>query len=94
MTLTAIKNSDGSYAFTVPADVTEVILAVMGDVSGDARINMGDVSKLYAHIKGTNMLTGVTLFMADISGDGQINMGDLSMLYAHIKGTNLLAWDT
>jgi hypothetical protein len=55
---------------------------------------MGDVSKLYAHIKGTNMLTGVTLFMADISDDGRINMGDVSKLYAHIKGTNLLAWDT
>ena len=61
---------------------------------GNGRVNMGDVSKLYAHINGTNMLTGVTLFMADISDDGRINMGDVSKLYAHIKGTNLLAWDT
>ena len=77
-----------------PDGVTEVSLAVMGDVSGDGRINMGDVSKLYAHIKGTNILTGDTLFVADISGDGRINMGDVSKLYAHIKGTNLLTWDT
>ena len=92
--ITAVANGNGTYSFTAPAGVTEVLLVVKGDVSGDGRVNMGDVSKLYAHIKGTNMLTGVTLFMADISDDGRINMGDVSKLYAHIKGTNLLTWDT
>lgn len=92
--IAATKNGDGTYSFTAPASVTEVVLVVKGDVSGDARINMGDVSKLYAHIKGTNILTGDALFMADISGDRRINMGDVSKLYAHIKGTNLLTWDT
>ena len=87
------ETGNGTYSFTAPAGVTEVLLVVKGDVSGDGRVNMGDVSKLYAHIKGTNMLTGVTLFTADISDDGRINMGDVSKLYAHIKGTNLLAWD-
>lgn len=28
----------------------------MADISDDGRINIGDVSKLYAHIKGTNLL--------------------------------------
>lgn len=92
--IAAVANGNGTYSFTAPAGVTEVLLVVKGDVSGDGRVNMGDVSKLYAHIKGTNMLTGVTLFMADISDDGRINMGDVSKLYAHIKETNLLAWDT
>lgn len=92
--ITAVANGNGTYSFTAPAGVTEVLLVVKGDVSGDGRVNMGDVSKLYAHIKGTNMLTGVTLFMADISDDGRINMGDVSKLYAHIKGTNFLTWDT
>ena len=94
VSLKAIKNVDSTYSFEAPDGVTEVILAVKGDVSGDGRVNMGDVSKLYANMKGTSVLTGDTLFAADISGDGRINMGDVSKLYAHTKGTNLLTWDT
>ena len=92
--LTATQNSVGSYAFTVPTDVTEVILAVKGDISGDGRINVGDVSKLYAHVKQTSLLSGDTLFVADTSGDNRINVGDVSKLYAHVKQTALLTWDT
>jgi hypothetical protein len=89
-----ILNSDGTYSFTAPVGVTEVILAVKGDVSGDGRVNVGDVSKLYAHVKQTNMLTGDALFVADVSNDGRINIGDVSKLYGHCKGTNVLTWDT
>lgn len=62
-----------------------------GDISGDDKVNMGDVAKLYAHIKGTSVLTNETgLDRCDISGDGKVNMGDVAKLYAHIKGTNKL----
>lgn len=94
VTITARANSNGSYSFTAPTGVTEVILMIKGDVGGDGRINMGDVSRLYSHLKGVNLLTGTDLFGADVSGDGRVNMGDVSMLYAHLKGINLLHWDT
>jgi hypothetical protein len=62
-----------------------------GDVSGEGKVNMADVAKLYAHIKGTNVLTAENgLERCDITGEGKINMADVARLYAHIKGTNKL----
>ena len=93
-TLEVSKKNHVTREYTVTVGSSNVTqdakIYLKGDVSCDGRVNMGDVSKLYAHIKGTNILTGDALFMADISGDGRINMGDVSKLYAHIKGTNLL----
>lgn len=94
VSLKAIKNMDSTYSFVAPDGVTEVILAVKGDITGDGRINVGDVSKLYAHVKQTNQFTGDVLFVADISGDNRTNVGDVSKLYAHVKQTALLTWDT
>jgi hypothetical protein len=94
VTLNGVKNADGSYSFTAPAGVTEVLLGVKGDISGDGRINVVDVSKLYAHVKQTTPLNGDTLFIADISGDNRINVVDVSKLYASVKQTAPLTWDT
>lgn len=60
-----------------------------GDVTGEGAVNMADVAKLYAHIKGTTLLT-TGLDRCDITGEGKINMADISKLYAHIKGTKPL----
>jgi hypothetical protein len=94
VTLKGTKNSDGSYSFTAPAGVTEVILGIKGDVTGEGSVNMGDISQLYAHIRRTSTLTGDILFIADVTGDGNVNMGDISQIYAHIRGNTLLTWDT
>ena len=94
VTLKGTKNSDVSYSFTAPSGVTEILLGIKGDISGDGRINVGDVSKLYAHVKQTSPLSGDILFIADISGDNRINVGDVSKLYASVKQTAPLTWDT
>ena len=58
-----------------------------GDASGDGKLNMGDVAKVYAHIRGTVQLTNDNaLTAADVSGDGKINLGDVSRILAHITG--------
>lgn len=56
-----------------------------GDMNGDGRLNMGDVAKLYAHIRGSQTLGQEALGNADFTGDGKINMGDTARLYAHIR---------
>lgn len=64
---------------------------LLGDITGEGKVNMGDVAKLYAHIKGTSILTEETgLDRCDITGEGKVNMGDVAKLYAHIKGTTKL----
>jgi hypothetical protein len=58
-----------------------------GDINGDGKVNMGDVSRAYAHAKGSTLLTDPNaLVAADTSGDGKINLGDVTRIYAHITG--------
>ena len=60
---------------------------LIGDASGDGKVNMGDVAKVYAHTRGTSLLTSNnTLAAADTNGDGKINLGDVSRILAHITG--------
>jgi hypothetical protein len=60
---------------------------LIGDANGDGEVNMGDVSAVYAHVRGTALLSdSVRLAMADVSRDGQINMGDVSKIIAHTQG--------
>ncbi len=63
--------------------------ANIGDISGDGRVNLGDVSKLYAHIRGGKLLTDpAALESADFNGDGSINIGDAARLYAFVRGSD------
>lgn len=58
-----------------------------GDVTGDGKLNIMDVARLYAHIKGTGPITDVNvLITADYTGDGKINILDIAGLYAHVQG--------
>ena len=72
---------DGSY---------RVIYATTGDVTGDGELNLGDVARLYAHLRGSKLLTDPkALLHADFTGEGRLNMGDVAKLYAHIRITLL-----
>lgn len=78
------RNRDGSCDLcTRPCD-REYIL---GDTTGDGKVNMADVAKLYAHIRGTSLLTSpADLAHCDITGEGRINLSDVAKLYAHATG--------
>jgi hypothetical protein len=74
---------DGQGDISVRIDIRNL----MGDVSGDGRLNMGDVAKLYSHVRNTNLLTDdEALARADFNGDGRVNIGDVARIYAHIRG--------
>lgn len=63
----------------------------LGDVTGDGKVNMGDAARLYAHIRGTSLITDpATLAVADTSVDGKLNLGDTARILAHAKGKNPL----
>ena len=64
---------------------------LIGDISGDGKVNMGDVSRVYAHTTGKTLLTDPNaLAAADTNGDGKINLGDTSRILSHVRGTKLL----
>ena len=79
------------YAVTVEADLTQdVKIHLIGDIDGNSKINSGDVAKLNAHLKGTNLLTDEYMILCANVNGGKLNMGDTATLYAHVKGTKLL----
>ena len=68
----------------------DVTIHLLGDIDGNGKVNIGDVAKLNAHIKGSALLTDAyALECANVNG-GKLNMGDTAGLYAHVRGTKKL----
>ncbi len=64
---------------------------VKGDISGDGKLNVSDVAKLAAHIKGVKTLGDENMLAkADVNGDGKVNVTDLSRIAAAVKGIRKL----
>ena len=58
-----------------------------GDITADGKVNIADVSGLYAHVRGTKSQTGEDVQLrCDITGDGRVNIGDVSKLYSQVRG--------
>ena len=81
VTLTLV---DGATTVDVQLDYP----GMMGDVTGDGQINLGDVSQLYAHVRGSKLMGAEGLLCADFNDDGDVNMGDISGIYAYVRGTD------
>ena len=61
-------------------------IVVYGDTNGDGEIQIGDYSKVKAHLKGKVKMTGCYLEAADTTKDGQVQIGDYSKIKAFLKG--------
>ena len=57
---------------------------LIGDLNGDNKVNVTDIIKIAAHIKGKRLLPDPSA--ADFNKDGKINVTDIIKLAAHIKG--------
>ena len=59
-----------------------------GDINGDGKVNVGDVSRLYSHVRGVRLITDEdALRRADVTGDGKLNIGDTAGVYSMIRTT-------
>ncbi|SEK65009.1 dockerin type I domain-containing protein [Ruminococcus albus] len=73
----------GTFYFDIKADGR-----IRGDLNNDGLVNVTDLTRLAAHIKGKKLLPDPKL--ADLNGDGKVNITDRTRLAAHIKGKKLL----
>ena len=92
--ITAVSNEDGSYSFTAPENVTEVLVVVKGDANLNGELTGGDASRLTAYVLGKVTLTPEEIFAADATGDGRILGSDASRITATILGKTEMKWDT
>ena len=61
-----------------------------GDVNSDGKVDVTDISKTAAHVKGVKLLDEDAAKAADVNADGKINVTDISKIAAHVKGTKLI----
>ncbi|WP_294473743.1 dockerin type I domain-containing protein [uncultured Ruminococcus sp.] len=62
----------------------------IGDVNGDNSINVADIVKAAAYVKGIRSLDKKGQAAADINFDGKVNVTDIVLLAGHVKGiTNI-----
>ncbi len=92
-TLTVEKEGHVTRTYEVALEAEDMtldmVICLLGDVSGDGRINVADVSITYAHCKESALLTdSYKLACADYSGNGKVNIADASNIYSIVKGTN------
>ena len=82
----AQPNEDGSYSFVAPEGVTEVLVVVKGDVNGDGKLNVRDITALSkSQLTETNenyagLDEAWQQFAADVNGDGKLNVRDITAL--------------
>ncbi len=76
--ISCIANADGSYRFSAPAGVTQVLLVVMGDVDGNGMLEEVDNTLLAEGLllSKDGELTDMQRFAADVNGNGKINAAD------------------
>ena len=63
---------------------------VLGDLTGDGQISLGDVSALYNHYRGNKSLKGLYLEAGKLTGKDNISLGDVSKLYNFYRGNSSL----
>lgn len=71
-----------------PKDQTKVLgtKGLKGDVNGDGKIDITDVAKLAAHVKGIKAIDKDYIGNADVNGNGKVDVSDMTAVSAHIKG--------
>ena len=65
--------------------IQDLSLQMLGDINGDGKINIADVSKAYGNTKGITALDDYAMSCADMDGNGKVNVADISILYAQVK---------
>ena len=67
-------------------------IVVLGDVTGDGNLSLGDVSQLYNYYKKKSSLTGVKLKAGKVTGNSSVALNDVSKLYNFYKGKSAFSY--
>ncbi len=86
------SNGDGSHTFTVPEDVTAVVIVMLGDINGDGVLSIADCARLNASVNGKITLDEQTKLACDINGDGNVTKDDVTYLQSTLLGKTTLKW--
>lgn len=80
------KNDDGTFSFTVPDDITEVVLAVKGDVNKDKAVDSVDALQILKYDAAIIELDGIQWLVADTDADDAVNNIDAVSILKYDAG--------
>lgn len=93
-TMRVIKQNHVTREYTITvgteAVTQDVKICLLGDVTGDGKVNTKDWARLKAHVNETSNLTGYELACGDVNGDSKVNIKDWARLKAHVNESNPL----
>lgn len=68
----------------------DVKICLLGDVTGDGKVTLGDYGKVLSHVKKKSLLNGYSLLCADVTRDSKVTLGDYGKILSHVKQKTLL----
>ena len=90
------KKIDGLTIYGVPGSAAEqyandngftfieYVDAAIGDMTGDGKVNVRDVTAMQRHLAGLEELTDDRLALADTNGDGKVDINDATHLQRYL----------
>ncbi len=93
-TMKVMKKNHVTREYTVTVGSSNVVqdvkICLLGDVTGDGKVNTKDWARLKAYVNETSNLTGYELACGDVNGDSKVNIKDWARLKAHVNESNPL----
>ena len=90
--LDALPNADGSYSFTAPDGVSEVLLVLKGDANLDGRVTAADIARINASKLGKTTITSEAIFAGDVDRNSAVNDSDIDTIKNAVLRISPLEW--
>ena len=87
--LKKLTDAEAAVAALAGTDVDKPA-GLKGDVNGNGKVDVTDISKAAAHVKSIKPLSEEELKRADVNGDNKVDVTDLSAIAAHVKSVKAL----
>ena len=67
-------------------NIKEHKIIARGDTTGDAKINLNDITRLYHYYKKIEQMDNIFVLAGDVANNNVINLNDITKLYHYYKG--------
>ncbi len=67
-------------------------IVVLGDITGNGKIQIGDVASLYNYYRGNKPLSDEAVSSGKLTGSDNISIGDVAKLYNYYKGNKAFSY--
>ena len=85
-------NADGSYSYTLPEGVSEVTVAVRGDLDGDGKLTAKEARRVMTAVTRADSLNTLQMLCADLNGDGKISAMEARQILSAVTNSAAVKW--